>query len=397
MRVLVTGGAGFIGSHVVDRLRAHGVAVRIFDLRRSPHHDAGAVDTFTGDIRDRGALAEAMRGCDVVAHLAAAADVDRVAADPVAAEELNARGTLNVLEAARGAGVGRVIYASTIWVYSSQAPDPWLEDAALPLPGHLYTATKLAGEMYCRAYAELFGLEYTVLRFGIPYGPRARAEGVIPTFVSRALAGEALTLAGGGEQSRRFVYVEDLAEGVACALRPVAANRTYNLVGTQDVRVRDIAGAVKEIVGDVELEESPGRRGDFGGAVVSGERARAELGWSPRTSFQEGMRRYVAWHVEAQERGRDARERVAAAPPRWTGESARRLGWALLLGSAAALIAAALVLAMVLPWPHAVAHAARPHEVLLGLGAIVAGAAARTAAVRNRSAAAREDISRSRA
>ena len=109
------------------------------------------------------------------------------------------------------------------------------------------------------------------------------------------------------------------------------------------------------------------------------------------------MRRYVAWHVEAQKRGRDARERPAAAPPRWTGESARRLGWALLLGSAAALIAAALVLAMVLPWPHAVAHAARPHEVLLGLGAIVAGAAARTAAVRTRSAAAREDISRSRA
>jgi UDP-glucose 4-epimerase len=337
-----------------------------------------------------------MDGCDVVAHLAAAADVDRVAGDPVAAEELNARGTLNVLEAARGAGLRRVIYASTIWVYSSQAADPWLEDAALPLPGHLYTATKLAGEMYCRAYGELFGQEYTVLRFGIPFGPRARAEGVIPTFVSRALAGEPLTLAGGGEQSRRFVYVEDLAEGVVCALRPVAANRTYNLVGSEDVRIRDIAGAVKEIVGDVELEESPGRRGDFGGAVVSGERAHEELGWRPRTSFQEGMRRYVAWHVEAQ-RELDARERMGAAPALRTGERARRLGWALLFAGLATIMAAALVLATVVPWPHAVAHAARTHEALLGLGALVASIVARVAAVRNRSTPPEEGVSRSQA
>ena len=159
-----------------------------------------------------------MAGCDVVVHLAAAADVDLVRADPLDAERRNARGTLNVLEAARQSGVGRVIYASTIWVYSDTPADCHEEDSALCAPGHLYTATKLAGELYCRSYLELYGLEYTVLRFGIPYGPRARPAGVVAQFVGRALAGEPL-VAGDGRQSRRFVYVEDLADGVVRGAR----------------------------------------------------------------------------------------------------------------------------------------------------------------------------------
>jgi UDP-glucose 4-epimerase len=295
-RVLVTGGAGFIGSFVVDRLRAAGHEAVIFDVRPSPHHARGEVPTIVGDVLDYKSIREAARGCDVIAHLAAAADVGEVAADPESAERLNARGTFNVLEAAREEGVQRVIYASTIWVYS-EAEGLVDEEVPLHAPAHLYTATKLAGELYCKSYRELYGVDSTILRFGIPYGPRARPAAVVPSFVRKALGGEPLTIAGSGEQTRRFVYVEDLADGVVRALAPVASNRTYNLVGEEDVSIRQIAGTVRELVGNVEIEHTPGRAGDFnGGAVISGRRAARELGWHPETDFREGVSRYIAWH-----------------------------------------------------------------------------------------------------
>jgi UDP-glucose 4-epimerase len=294
-RVLVTGGAGFIGSFVVDQLRSAGHHAVIFDVRHSPHHAPGEVPTVIGDVLDYGSVCDAVRGCDAIAHLAAAADVGDVAADPEAAERLNARGTFNVLEAARAEGVPRVIYASTIWVYS-EADGRVDEDMPLHPPAHLYTATKLAGEFYCRSYSELFELDTTILRFGIPYGPRARPAAVVPSFVRRALGGEPLSIAGTGEQTRRFVYVEDLAEGVVRALAPVAANRTYNLVGHEDVSIRQIADTVRSLVGDVDIEHTRGRAGDYsGGAEISGERAARELGWHPETGFREGVSRYIAW------------------------------------------------------------------------------------------------------
>src|SRR4051812_33465874 len=295
MKVLVTGGAGLIRSHVVDRLRAAGMTPRVFDVRPSPYHDPREVESVMGDILDRDQLERAMRGCDAVAHLAAAADVDQVAKNPADAEALNARGTLNVLEAARVAGVKRVAYASTIWVYSNAADGPVDEDASLGAPDHLYTATKLTGEMYCRSYAEMYGLECTILRFGIPYGPRARPAAVVPAFVRKALAGEPLTIAGTGDQSRRFVYVEDLADGVVCGLRPEAGNRTYNLVSNEDVSIKRIAESVKEAVGDTEIVHTEARAADFKGVEVCGERAQRELGWTARTPFSEGLGRYVAW------------------------------------------------------------------------------------------------------
>jgi UDP-glucose 4-epimerase len=296
MTVLVTGGAGFIGSHVVDRLRAAAIEARIFDLRASSAHTEADVETVIGDLLDPAGLTAAMSGCDAVVHLAAAADADAVAEFPAHAEEVNSRGTLNVLEAAREAGVARVIYASTIWVYSDVSSPTVDEDTPLGLPGHLYTATKLAGEMYCRSYGELYGLEYTILRFGIPYGPRARPAAVIPTFVSKALAGEPLTIADGGRQSRRFVYVEDLADGIVRALAPVAANRTYNLVGDEDVTIRQVAETVGRAAANTQLVDVPGRSADFNGVQVSGERAARDLGWRPSTPFDAGVRRYVAWH-----------------------------------------------------------------------------------------------------
>jgi UDP-glucose 4-epimerase len=308
-RVLVTGGAGFIGSHVVDKLRDAGHEPVVFDMRPSPFHMNGnRPDTVIGSILDIDALTRAMRGCDAVMHLAAAADVGEVEKAPVESEELNSRGTLCVLQAARDAGVKRVVYASTIWVYSDVDAEHVDEDTLLAPPAHLYTATKLAGELYCKSYAELYGVEYSIMRFGIPYGPRARPAAVIPMFVNKALAGEPLTLAGGGLQTRRFVYVEDLAEGCVRGLEPVAAGRTYNLVSGEDTSIRDIADHVKDIFGDVEIVVTEGRAGDFKGAEVSGARAQDELGWSPRTPFAEGVRKYVDWHVAA------AAETPAAAP-----------------------------------------------------------------------------------
>jgi UDP-glucose 4-epimerase len=179
VKVLVTGGAGFIGSHVVDKLLDAGHEPRIFDMVPSPHHAPGTVETVIGDLTDRAAVALAASGCDAILHLAAVADVNEVTLDPVFAEEVNARGTVNVLEAAREAGVRRVVYASTIWVYNGCPHAAVDEETPFPAPTHVYTATKIAGEMYCTSYAELYGVDYTILRFGIPYGPRARPAAVV--------------------------------------------------------------------------------------------------------------------------------------------------------------------------------------------------------------------------
>ena len=298
MRVLVTGGAGFIGSHVVDKLIERGVTPRIFDLNRSPYHEAGKVESFLGSLLDPEALRLAMAGCHGVIHLAAVADVNDVFKEPSYSENINTRGTLNVLEAARRAQIKRVVYGSTTWVYSDCAEDHVDEDTVIAAPSHLYTATKLAGEQYCRSYASLYGVEYTILRFGIPYGPRSRPAAVVPIFVRKAMNGEPLTVAGDGLQFRKFVYVEDLADGIVLGLKPAAANRIYNLDGREKVSFLQIAETVKETVGDVEIAHTEARAGDFSGKEVDSTRADKELGWVPATPFSEGVRRYVEWQRE---------------------------------------------------------------------------------------------------
>ncbi|MEA2272257.1 MAG: UDP-glucose 4-epimerase, partial [Solirubrobacteraceae bacterium] len=316
--MLVTGGSGFIGSHVVDVLAKRGYEPRIFDLRESPHHEPGEVDTHLGDATDATALTEAMEGCDAVVHLAAMADVGHVKDDPAGAERLNARATAAVLEAARATGVRRVVYGSTIWVYSDCEPTEVDESTPLAHPAHLYSATKLAGELYCRSYKELYDVDYTILRFGIPYGPRARVAAVVPAMVERALGGEPLTIAGDGSQGRRFVYVEDLAAGVVEGLRPQAANRVYNLAGNETTTIAEIAHTVKDLLGDVEIVHTEARAGDFGGKEVSSERALHELGWRASTPFREGVRRYVAWrHEHEPVVGAPVLQPAAATGPRW--------------------------------------------------------------------------------
>jgi UDP-glucose 4-epimerase len=310
MRVLVTGGSGFIGSHVVDKLRLRGHEPVIYDLRPSPWHGPEQ-ETVLGSITDREALERALNDCDAVAHLAAVADVNDVHAEPYDAERVNARGTVTVLEAARRAGVRRIVYASTIWVYSDCAEDEVNEDTLLPPPSHLYTSTKLAGELYCKSYQELYGIDYTILRFGIPYGPRAREAAVIPAFVNKAFKGEPLTLAGDGLQSRKFVYVEDLADGVALGLADVASNRVYNLASDETTTIKQIAENVQRLIGNTEIVYTPARPGDFGGKTVNSQRAERELGWTAATHFDEGVKRYIDWRIEQREKAAVA----AAVPP----------------------------------------------------------------------------------
>jgi len=294
MKVLVTGGSGFIGSHVVDKLREKGIEVRVYDMIMPTFRKD--IEYYQGSLLSLESLGFAMMGVDAVYHLAAIADVKDVYEEPHYSEAINTRGTINVLEAARRAkSIKRVIYASTVWVYSDAAENTVNEKTSLHSPSHLYTATKLAGEYYCKAYSNLYGLETTILRYGIPYGPRARAGAVIPVFVNKALKGEPLTIAGDGMQYRKFVYVEDLAEGNVLALKSIAKNKTYNLEGKEKITIKQIAETIQKIIGNVKIEYTPARPGDYSGKEVSSELAKKELGWEPKVSFEEGVRRYIEW------------------------------------------------------------------------------------------------------
>ncbi|MGN6800006.1 MAG: NAD-dependent epimerase/dehydratase family protein [Gaiellaceae bacterium] len=295
MRVLVTGGAGFIGSHVLDALAGNGHEPVIFDLVPSRHHPPGTFETVLGDLTRGEVVRRAVGGCDAVIHLAAIADVNDVVANPVLADRVNVHGTQMILEAARHEGVERVIYASTIWVYGDSPAAGPDEESPLAQPQHLYTATKLAGENYVASYNTQFDGRHTILRLGIPYGPRARPAAVVPSFISRAQRGEALHIAGDGRQTRQFVYVVDLAEAIVVALAPEAARRTYNIVGEEQTSVREIAEAVRALVAPVPIVHGPERPADVHLGHVSGARVATELHWTPRTSFRDGLRLYLKW------------------------------------------------------------------------------------------------------
>lgn len=300
MKVLVTGGAGFIGSHVVDKLIDKGVKVRVFDgIMPTFRKD---IEFYQGSILDVTALGFASLGVDAIMHLAAVADVKDVYNDPYYSESINVRGTINVLEAARKAKVKRLIYGSTSWVYSETDKDVVDESVPLHAPSHFYTATKLAGEYYYQSYSRLYSLEVTILRYGIPYGPRARDAAVIPIFVRKALSGEPITIAGDGKQFRKFVYVEDLAEGNVLALQSIAKNKIYNLDGKEMITIREIAETIQKIIDNVKIEYIPSRDGDFLGKDVSSELAKRELGWEPQVSLEEGLRRYIKWYKTREEK-----------------------------------------------------------------------------------------------
>jgi UDP-glucose 4-epimerase len=298
MKVGVTGGCGFIGSHVVDKLKDAHVDVKIIDAAGRPHRDD--VECAQVDILDQDALDRATRGLDVIFHLAAYADVNNVVADPAGAVALNVLGTTRVLEAARKNELRRVVLASTVWVYGAAREERVDERSCFDpaLTGHVYTTTKIASEMLCHDYQTLFKVPFTVLRYGIPYGPRMRPSLVIPIFIRKAMNGEPMTVAGDGSQHRKFVYVEDLAEAHVLALAPEAENQTYNIDGSEEVTILRIAETVHKLVGGKGIEFVPARAGDYGGKQVSSAKAAREIGWTPKVDFATGMERTVQWFME---------------------------------------------------------------------------------------------------
>jgi UDP-glucose 4-epimerase len=296
MQVAVIGGGGFIGSHVVDRLVAVGHQVRVVDL--APRWRNPAAQYRELDLFDEDGLARALAGCTAVFHLAGASDVNEVAADPVGAVRLNVEGTARVLAAAQRQRCERVLLASTVWVYgATRGEGERTEDAPVDLTraGHVYVSTKLAAELLVHSYREMYGQRFTILRYGIPYGPRMRDVLVVARFVRAALGGEPITIAGTGEQQRNYVYVEDLADAHVRALSPAAADQVLALEGGTPVSVREIADTVTELIRQVPVEHVPARPADYQGVGVSNRRAKEVLDWSPETSFVVGVRRYLDW------------------------------------------------------------------------------------------------------
>ena len=296
-KVAVTGGSGFIGSHVVDALIDAGHQVTVIDHRVRPHRaDVGYEDV---DLMDLSSVLAATRGMEHVFHLAAVSNVNYAYKYPVYTTALNVMGTAHVMEAARINGAKRVYLASTVWVYNG-APSGKPADETVPFylegAGHIYTSTKMAAEMICHNYHQLYQVPFTVLRYGIPYGPRMREELLIPIFLKKALNGQALTVSGKGDQYRNFVYVRDMAEAHVLAMKDAAANQTYNLEGRRKVTVLEVAEGLKKLVGDqVKIEFTPERPGDFGGKEISAEKARRDLSWQPSVEFEDGLKRTVEW------------------------------------------------------------------------------------------------------
>lgn len=296
-KVVVTGGSGFIGSHVVDVLVEAGHEVTVIDHRVRPYRDdVGFEDV---DLMDMSSVLAATRGAEHIFHLAAVSNVNYAHKYPVYTTALNILGTAHVLEAARVNGGKRVYLASTVWVYNGTPNDGPLDESVpfyLDGAGHIYTSSKMACEMICHNYQKLYNVPFTVLRLGIPYGPRMREELLIPIFVKKALSGQPLTVAGKGSQYRNFIYVRDLAEAHVLAMQDKAENQTYNLEGPRKVTVLDVAEGIRSAIGDhVKIEFMPERPGDFGGKEVSAEKAWKELGWKPKVAFEEGLRTTVEW------------------------------------------------------------------------------------------------------
>lgn len=304
MKVLVTGGAGFIGSHLTDRLVADGHDVVVLDNLSTGSLDnlAGAAPRIAfveGDLRDRVTVAQACRGVEVVFHQAALASVARSVEHPREVTEVNVGGTLNLVLAARDAGVRRVVFASSSSVYGDTPTLPKTETMALT-PRSPYAASKAAGEAYLAAAMGSYGLETVSLRYFNVYGPRQSPRSlyaaVVPLFVDAVLRGQAPTIHGDGGQTRDFTFVEDVADAlVRAATAPRAVEGPMNVGGGRRISVLDLARAVARAVGvSVSPVHEPPRVGDVRDSLADIDRARDRLGWSPRTDLEAGLARVVA-------------------------------------------------------------------------------------------------------
>jgi nucleoside-diphosphate-sugar epimerase len=303
---LVTGGAGFIGSNIVDDLVRAGETVRVLDDFSTGREEnlegvGQQITLYRADIRQLEEIRTAFDGADYVIHLAALSSVARSIDDPIGSNAVNIGGTLNVLVAARDARAKRLVFAASAAVYGDSPALPRVE-SQMPLPLSPYALTKLSGEYYCRIFTRLFGLEAVALRFFNIFGPRQDPEspytGVLSKFIVAYLLGETPTIFGDGEQSRDFTYVENVSDAVLRACKaPDAAGKVINVgVGESYTLNQTVAVLNRIFECDVVPKYEPARPGDVLHSRADISLTRQVLGYQPKVLFEEGLRRTVEWY-----------------------------------------------------------------------------------------------------
>jgi UDP-glucose 4-epimerase len=300
-RCLVTGGSGFIGSHLVQRLVSAGDKVRVLDDFSTGNPDnlssvQAKIELMTGSVTDADKMRMAVRDCNVIYHLAALPSVAKSVEDPLASHEICATGTLMVLDAARRAGVRRVVYAASSSAYGDQPGAVRTEtDALVPLSP--YAAAKLAGEHYCACCTTVYGLETVRLRFFNVFGPRQDAKspysGVIALFIAALCDGRIPTIYGDGLQGRDFVYVDNVVDALCQAAQaPDAVGKVYNIGYGRSTTILDLVKHLNRLLGtNIQPLHCPPRAGDVRNSEADISRARRDLGYSPAVTFEEGLAR----------------------------------------------------------------------------------------------------------
>jgi nucleoside-diphosphate-sugar epimerase len=305
---LVTGGAGFIGSHLVEELLRRGESVRIADNFSTGHRHnlppAGA-DLVEGDVSDPAVARRAVDGVKFVLHQAAIPSVPRSVKDPVSSNLANVDGTLQMLVAARDAGVSRVVFAGSSSVYGDSAVLPKREDMK-PAPLSPYALQKLIGEQYCQLFTRLYGLETVTTRYFNVFGPRQSPDspysGVISLFVKALSAGQTPTIYGDGRQTRDFTYVGDVVDGVLrCCEAPNVAGEVINVAAGGRVSLLELVHQLQTLLKQpLDPTFQPAREGDVRDSQADIFKARKLLGFDPKVPFDEGLRRTVEWYRRAQ-------------------------------------------------------------------------------------------------
>lgn len=300
MRALVTGGAGFIGSHLAERLLSEGAEVRILDDFSTGRPENLTIlrqraEVIEGSINESRVLRRAAAGCSHVFHLAGLASVQLSQEQPLRCHEVNATGTLQVLEAAREHGVSRLIYAGSSSAYGNPA-GPLCPESTCPEPLSTYAAAKLAGEHYAKAYAQSMGLPTVRLRFFNVYGPRQAADspysGVISRFIHLTQQGQRPTIFGDGLQTRDFVYVSDVVGALLCAARiQNAVGQVYNVGSGRETSLLDLVAGLAEVAAKpIEPIFAPVRAGDIRASLADISLARSELEFTPQVTLRAGLR-----------------------------------------------------------------------------------------------------------
>jgi UDP-glucose 4-epimerase len=307
---LVTGGAGFIGSHLVEALVAAGCRVSVYDNLSSGDsanlkHLEGQFSFYRADIRDRKKLEAAIDGCEVVFHLAAIVSVPQTVEYPISSADVNETGTLIVLDASRLAGVKRVVFSSSCAVYGDDPRLPKRENMA-PRPLSPYAAQKLAAEYHAKVFSGLYGIETAVLRYFNVYGPRqdpsSPYSGVISIFMTKALLNEPAVIYGDGNQTRDFIFVRDVVKANLLAASAQNANgRVMNIGSGRSVRINDLWQAICALSGRSRDPQYAGRRpGDIVASLAGMEKAKELLGFDCEVSFEKGLEETFEWYRKSQ-------------------------------------------------------------------------------------------------